>query len=160
MTTADGSAFLAIYTRVCKLWDRPVKEDVAVEFFDALKELPLAIVDEAGRAVCKTSRFFPKPVDWLDAAYKLDRPKPGFAKERWAVMASGERVATYVCLKCNDGGFRWECGCLFEDVDGKCQTHGTGSSASRMPVTQCECRSTNPEWLSRNRTKREFQEVR
>jgi hypothetical protein len=160
MTTSDGPAFEAIFTRVQKLYGKAKDGEMCRAYFDALKELPLTVVDAASHALIKTEKYFPRPVDWLDAAYLVDKPKQGFSKERWVHTASGERVATYVCLKCNDGGFRWECNCAFEDVDGTCATHKTGSSASRMPVTPCECRDTNPEWLMKNRTTHKFQEQR
>jgi hypothetical protein len=160
MTTTDIDAFTLIYKRVGNLFSRKFEPEQCAEYFKALLEIPLTVVDAAASEVCKSSRYWPKPVDWRDAAAKLDRPTPGFAKERWATTASGERVATYVCLKCCDTGWRPECGCEFEAVNGKCPTHGTGSSASRMPVQHCECRGTNPLWAEQHKTKHEFQEQR
>jgi hypothetical protein len=160
VTPADGLPFQAIFKRVGRLYNKPYDGEMNTAYFEALKELPLTVVDAASHALVKSSRYFPRPVDWLEAAYKIDTPKPGFAVNRWVTTAGGERTATYVCLKCNDGGFRWQCGCAFEDVDGKCAEHKTGSSASRMPVTPCECRDTNPEWLMKNRTTHKFQESR
>jgi hypothetical protein len=157
MTTDDGPAFFAIFERVQRIHGKPKDGAMALEYFEALKGLSLHIVDTAAKQVVKTSRFFPKPVDWLEAAYTLEKPKPGFAKERWATTASGETVPTFVCLKCNDTGWRLECGCEFESVYGKCDQHGTGSSASRMPVLPCHCRDTNPVWLEAHNTIRPFQ---
>jgi hypothetical protein len=142
------------------LFGKKPDAEMGNEYFDALKELPLVIVTDAVASLRKTSRFFPKPVDWLEAAYKLEPIKKGFAPERWVKTAEGDTVHTVICLKCNDTGWRWECGCEFESVYNKCATHGTGSSASTMPVTHCECRETNPEWLMKNRTTHKFQEQR
>jgi hypothetical protein len=160
MTTTDRDAFWAIFCRLSMLFGKKPDAEMADEYFQALIDLPLVLVTDATVSLKKSSRFWPKPVDWREACFKLEQPKPGFSKERWTVTAGGERVATYICLKCHDYGFRWECGCAFEDVDGRCATHGTGTSASRMPVTFCECRSTNPEFLAGHRTTRQFTEQR
>src|SRR5580765_1844532 len=111
MTSTDGESFEAIFSRVQKLYGKPKDGEMCLAYFDALKELPLTVVDAAAHALIKTQKYFPRPVDWLDAAYLVDKTKQGFARERWTHTASGERVATYVCLKCNDGGFRWQCNC-------------------------------------------------
>ena len=160
MTTADGPAFEAIFTRVQKLYGKPKDGEMCRAYFDALKELPLAVVDAAAHALIKTEKFWPKPVDWLDAAFKIDAPKAGFRPERWVHTADGHRVATVVCPECSDTGWRPECGCQFESVNGRCDQHGTGSSASRMPVVVCLCRDTNPEWKAAHRTTHHFQEQR
>lgn len=160
MTITDRDAFWAIFCRLSMLFGKKPDAEMCQEYFESLMDLPLVLVTDATTSLKKSSRFWPKPVDWREACYKLEPIKKGFAPERWVHTADGQRVATYVCLKCNDGGFRWECGCAFEDVDGKCSTHKTGSSASRMPVTPCECRDTNPEWLMKNRTTHKFQEQR
>ncbi len=160
MTPTDGPAFEAIFTRVQKLYGKAKDAEMALAYFSALVDLPLTVVDAAAHALIKTSRYFPRPVDWLEAAYQLEKPTPGFAKERWAKTASGETVPTFVCGRCQDGGWRWECGCLFEMVENKCPTHGTGSSVCRMPVRHCECRDTNPLWREKHQTIRAFQPQR
>jgi hypothetical protein len=160
MTTSDGPAFEAIFTRVQKLYGKPKDAEMALAYFQALVELPLTLVDSASLTLVKTNRFFPRPVDWLEAAYKLEPIKKGFAPERWVHTADGHRVATVICPKCSDSGWCPECGCALEDVAGKCKEHGTGSSASSMPVQPCHCRDTNPEFAMRHRTIRQFTEQR
>jgi hypothetical protein len=160
MTPADNVAFEVIFVRVQKLYGKPKDGEMCRAYFDALQELPIAVVDAAAHALIKTSKFWPKPVDWLDAAYLIDKPKAGFARERWAKTASGETVYTYICHHCADTGFRPECGCPFDSMYGKCDEHGTGSSASRMPMKPCACRETNPEFLQNHRTTHHFQEQR
>src|SRR5882724_4785762 len=118
MTTTDRVAFWGVYSRVCLLWDRPAKQEMATEYFEALKELPLTIVDEAARQVCKSSSYFPRPVHWLEAAYLLEKPKPGFAKERWVQTAEGHTVQTYICARCEDCGWRPQCGCNLDQMFG------------------------------------------
>jgi hypothetical protein len=160
MTHEDIVAFKPIFERVQKLYSKPKDAETCLAFFDALKELPLTVVESASYAVVKTSRYFPRPVDWLEAAYKLEPIKKGFAPERWVHTADGHRVATVICPKCSDSGWCPECGCALEDVAGRCKEHGTGSSASSMPVMPCMCRDTNPEFAMRHRTIRQFQEQR
>ena len=160
MTTTDRDAFWAIFCRLSMLFGKKPDAEMADEYFQALMDLPLVLVTDATVSLKKSSRFWPKPVDWREACYKLEPIKKGFAPERWVHTADGHRVATVICPKCNDGGWRPECGCPLEDVSGKCATHGTGSSASSMPVMRCECVETNPEYLMRNRTTRQFTEQR
>lgn len=160
MITTDRDAFWAIFSRLNMLYGKKPDADMGNEYFEALQELPMTLVQDAVASLRKTSRYFPRPVDWLEAAYKLEPIKKGFAPERWVHTADGHRVATVICLSCNDTGWAHECGCPFEDVSGKCEQHGTGSSASRMPVVACVCRDTNPEFAMRHRTIRQFQEQR
>jgi hypothetical protein len=160
VTTSDGLPFQAIFERVQRLYGKAKDGEMCLAYFDALKDLPLTVVDAAAHALVKSSRYFPRPVDWLEAAFKIDTPKPGFAINRWVTTAEGHTVRSFICLDCCDTGWRMECGCPFEAVNGKCDQHGTGSSASRMPVMACQCRDTNPEWLMKNRTTHKFQEQR
>ncbi len=160
MTTTDRDAFWAIFCRLSMLFGKKPDAEMCQEYFESLMDLPLVLVTDATVSLKKSSRFWPKPVDWREAAFKLEPIKKGFAPERWVHTADGHRVATVCCASCNDTGWANQCGCPFDSVDGKCPEHGTGTSASRMPVVPCLCRDTNPEWAMKNRTRRQFTEQR
>lgn len=152
MTAADRAAFSSIFARVCRTFNRPFSADVAADYFTALERVPLPELEAAADDLVRSSRFFPKPVDWLTAAQKARKPSH-FARFAPTVVTlpDGRAEITYHCLRCQDTGWRPDCGCEFGRLDyrHRCPAHPfeRNGCAYARPVLPCECRAHNPAWL-------------
>ena len=67
MTSNDRDAFWAIFCRLSMLFGKKPDAEMADEYFQALMDLPLVLVTDATVSLKKSSRFWPKPVDWREA---------------------------------------------------------------------------------------------
>ena len=76
MTPADAGPFAALLTELGEVYAEDVSPIRARLYFEALDAVALAQVRRACGRLVKTSRFFPRPADILEAVHALaERPR-------------------------------------------------------------------------------------
>lgn len=151
MTPADRAAFFDLFARVARRHGKKPDAELAADYFQALERVPLEELEAAADLLWKVSRYFPKPVDWLEAAQKVRKPSHFVRFAPPVLTLDGRAEVTYHCLRCQDTGWRPDCGCEIGRLDfrHRCPAHPfeRNGLAYARPVLPCECRGHNPAWL-------------
>lgn len=149
MTGADRSAFFELFSRVSRTFNRKPDAELCGDYFTALEAVPFDDVQAAADGLLKTSRYWPKPVDWLEAAQRARRGKSFSQFTAPVVVADGED-AIYHCHQCLDTGWRPGCGCELGrlDMSRRCPAHPFERHGTKYPepLKACACRATNTRW--------------
>lgn len=158
MTSVDRPAFLALWKRVCRTFNHKLDAEQFEDYFTALASVTLEDAESASDALCKSSRYWPKPVDWLEAAQRCRKSPRHFSTFAPPVVTpDGATETTFYCHICRDTGWRPGCGCEMGrlDLTRKCPAHPftRHGLAYPEPVKPCQCRNSNPSWLANHETK-------
>lgn len=166
MTHSDVLEFNALLRDVGQVHGKKT-EEMALAYFEALKDIPLDTLRLAKTHLVSHSRFWPKPVDWRAASQKVEARTPLQMPTRAIVtLPDGSTEETYHCARCEDTGWAPACGCYVgtQDMKGHCPTHGGFEKHGvtyRQPVLACVCRANNPNWHFHHQTRRvEAEKVR
>lgn len=141
MTSIDRPAFARLVSTLATVHNRKVDDATLLAYFEALEDIPLELIEAGAKELQKHSRHMPKPADFREAVQKVRRaaaPLPPVTDEH------GQPVLTFVCLRCEDTGWRPVCGCDTGrlDMSHRCPEHG-GEGKAPIRVRACECRPTN-----------------
>lgn len=159
MTETDRVAFDVAFRAVVRVhggrdWTEQAIVKLRSDYWDALEELPIALVQTASSELVRSATRWPKPVDWRHAAQRMTKvaalPAPAVA-----VLEDGTTEPTFVCMTCEDTGWRPECGCDVGRLTDafRCPRHSPTSEdrrTVRMRVKPCECRRSNPHWFAQH----------
>jgi hypothetical protein len=154
----DRPSFVDAFERVRRLhggrdWTREYIADLAGEYFDALADLPIDVVEGAAGRLVKLATRWPKPIDWRRASDEVRnehrptlRPAP----------VSDDGQVTYCCANCQDTGWRPACWCRLGELNAgwQCERHPrlVGDVEYRAAMVACACRDGNPAYQAgRNR---------
>ncbi len=101
-------------------------------FYDALKDLPIALIHESAKQLATQAnrRFFPTTAEWRGKALDIE------AELRRAALI-GERVWKTECDTCEDTGWEYF-SCPGDETCGRTKTH-----LPHNYVKPCLCRPTN-----------------
>jgi len=101
MTDRDKPAFAVALNRLCIALREKDPDAVQMRvYFEALQDLEIEFVSEAGRRLEKTSaKFFPKPAEWRLEAGKVERER---IEAQRAVL---RKLLTPLCAACEDTGW-------------------------------------------------------
>jgi hypothetical protein len=156
MTAADRSAFADVFARVARTFNRKLDASVASDYFTALEAVPFDEIEDAAATLVKSSRYFPKPVEWLEAAQRSRKPKRFEKFTPPVIAADGRTETTYHCHWCKDTGWRPGCGCELGRLDllWKCPAHPYQRHGITYPepMKPCACRHSNPTWQANHQT--------
>jgi hypothetical protein len=151
MTEPDWDHFAALFVSLCRAFNKPVTGETpkqARDYFDHLTDYPVSVVERAKAEIIRSSKFWPKVRDWRLAcdSVRASEPTPYVQLTREAEDGSIERL--YVCLRCQDNGWRPACGCAYGAMDyhGMCPIHPrveNGGMVYRQAMEPCECRESN-----------------
>ena len=112
--------------------------------------VPLDEIEAAATTLVKSSRYFPKPVDWLEAAQRERRTKRFEKFTPPVITPDGTTETTYYCYHCQDTGWRPGCGCDLGrlGLTKRCPAHPYERYGMPYPepLKACACRATNPAW--------------
>ena len=144
MTAGDRPAFVRLMTTLASIHNRKLEAPVLGAYFDALEDVPFALLEQAAVDVKKHARHMPKPVDFREAVQKLRRATPGPPP---VTDDQGAVVWTWACRRCEDTGWRPACGCELGQLDSahRCPVHG-GDGPDKTAGTRvraCDCRTRN-----------------
>lgn len=159
MTDTDRSAFGVVFGRVSRTFNRKLDAATCSDYFEALQAVPIEDIEAAAVTLVKSSRFFPKPVDWLEAAQRERRPsRNGFEKfTPPVVLPDGTTETSYHCHHCQDTGWRPGCGCDLGrlGITKRCPGHPYEFYGQPYPepLKACSCRPTNRAWLANHESK-------
>jgi hypothetical protein len=99
----ERSVFLTHWKRICRRFDRAFDKDTLTEtddYFDFLSaRMSTEEFDEAARAVWATSRFFPRPADFLSVQAGHEwrtilEMATAFDRDAWAQLSTAAKLAT------------------------------------------------------------------
>jgi hypothetical protein len=136
----DYGDFSASMHRLGRTFSKPVDAELIEDYFEDLKGYSLPIVEQALTHCRQTARFWPRPVQVLDAC--IER-----ARER-SVSSVPDGHAP--CRDCADSGFERgpEGRGLWCDGSGVCHLPGCGTpgadSEGHWFTRRCPCRTHNP----------------
>lgn len=159
MTNQDRPAFLTTFKRVARTFGRKIDDATCEDYFSALAAVPIDEIESAAESLVKSSRFFPKPVDWLEAAQRSrKRGGGGFQKFTPPILREdGTTETTYHCHHCQDTGWRPGCGCDLGrlTLTKRCPAHPYERYGMPYPepVKPCDCRGNNPAWQSNHESR-------
>lgn len=107
MTPNDKSRFLQAINRLAvALREKDLDLPQMQVYFEALADLPVELVTEAGRRLEQTAQWFPKPSEWREAVALLLRERLE-AQRDWL-----RKAPRPLCATCEDTG--WEALALVE----------------------------------------------
>ena len=158
MTTLDSDlikAFNAAYVRIANVFGSETKEEQMLEYFKALSDIPSDMFDAMATKLERTCEFFPKPVQWRQAADAVAEER----RQEALRFAEDESSETFACLVCLDSGFE-ELTCRPGALCKRC------ASSKMHPydhqyARKCSCRDSNPVWQERQaRRVKKFSEPR
>lgn len=150
MIPEDHDRFCAAYRQLAVSLSAkpPAHEAVQAAYYDACP-FPLAAVEDALEVLRKTSRFMPRPVQFIGACQDAARrhASNGGDVPPWV----NHDEARYFCTVCDDTGFERRLAC---DGSGVCRIGRCGKEldADKQPLPspahpftrRCSCRATNP----------------
>lgn len=87
MYRSDFAALRQLLERLAEVYGKALTDTLVASYWDALRDLPLAQVEELAKGHVKCGKFFPKPVD-LRPKYE----KPPLVRDDVAIR-EGEHVA-------------------------------------------------------------------
>jgi hypothetical protein len=144
MTSVDRPGFVRLLTTFASIHNRKLDEAVLTAYYEALEDVPFDVLEQAAIEVKKHARHMPKPADFREAVQKVRRATPVAPP---IVDEQGVPVLTFICLRCEDTGWRPACGCDTGrlDISHRCPEHGGEGHEGKAPirVRACECRPTN-----------------
>jgi len=160
MTPIDRSRFTQALRTVALVCNKVIKPDVIDAYFEALAAVPIEDIERAGRALARTTKFWPKPVEWLTEVQRTSVAPPVSLPPPVVLQEDGTQEVAFHCARCEDTGWRPDCGCVVGalDIKGHCPVHGgryvklhdTTYARARLA---CECRGTNPTWNANHQTR-------
>lgn len=126
-----------------RLGKKDVDTDAVTEAFEDLRSFEWQVVVDAIETLRKTSRFFPRPQQLIDACHEASR---AYHSKAFVPPADVDhRAGRYACNVCEDTGFERGLEC---DGSGACHIGACGKeggSNTPHPFTRrCGCRATNP----------------
>jgi hypothetical protein len=99
MTDHDRPAFVKMLQRLSLTFGRPIDDGTLMAFFEALKDLGAADLEEAARQHCRTGRRWPVPADLRDYVEVIEEKRA--KRERDALppvvyrgLSPGDKPAT------------------------------------------------------------------
>ena len=101
MTASDKPAFLGLMKRLAIAMHTPIDDFMVKVHYEALQDIPIAILTRAERKLEREADYFPKPVQWRRAADDVQRdlllalPDPSDGAD-----------GVEHCAECDDTGFR------------------------------------------------------
>lgn len=151
MTSVDRPAFFTTFRKVARTFNKKITDDVCTDYFDALEAVPIDEIEAAADTLVKTSRYWPKPVDWLEAAQRSQKHGREFTRfTPPVVMPDGTTETTFHCVQCRDTGWRPGCGCELGrlDLTKRCPEHpySRHDMPYPEPLKACACRDSNQVW--------------
>jgi hypothetical protein len=138
-----GNFAEALRTLARRLGRKDVDTETATEAFEDLRSFPWPVVTAALETLRKTSRFFPRPQQLIDACHDASREyhSKAFVKPDNVNHEAGQ----YACDVCQDTGFERGLEC---DGTGVCHVGHCGHEGHvNQPhafTRRCACRPTNP----------------
>lgn len=124
MTPSDAGMFATVLAELGEVYSEAVSPVRARLYFEALSDLTLDEVRAAAVRVVKTSRFFPKPAELLEA---IQGSESDHAEQAWAlVLRAMEQVGPYQSVDFDDEAIHecvrrifggWPDACLMELSD-------------------------------------------
>lgn len=135
-TRPTDAEFLSIFNRLCVAL-REQQDDSGVTqgiYFDALKDLPIAALDEGAAALAKQGgrRFFPTTAEWREAAEVAH-----VQQLKAAVQPARDEPWHLECEHCEDTGWeRFEC-------TGDLTCGRRNKHFAHVYARACTCRPTN-----------------
>lgn len=79
-THEDLKKFREMISVLAELHQREISATLLEAYYEALKEYPIKAIETAGKALLKSSRFFPKPADFID---EIDGTDDEQAEDTW-----------------------------------------------------------------------------
>jgi hypothetical protein len=153
MTPADSDRFADVFAALCRAFAKPVNDETALlgrEYFEALADYPIALVERAKLALVRSCKYFPRVRDWREAC---DESRSSALPSAPALIVhdDGDIEPVFSCLKCQDTGWRPACGCRLGEMNwrGECPQHertANGERVYRQAMMTCACRDANPEY--------------
>lgn len=148
MIETDRQLFFELFSAMCRAFDRKIDQQVCAEYFDGLKDYPVAVVERAKANLRDSAKFWPKVRDWRQACDSVRAAgRTPFIATQTAQDESGETVAVYHCRHCQDGGWRPACGCSMHELNwrGECESHPRrfDERQYRQAMMACLCRESN-----------------
>ena len=137
MTAADWDHFVDLFESLARAFNKPVTAETpkqARDYFEHLSDYPLPLIEQAKADLIRSSKFWPKVVDWrraCDSARSAQRT-PAFAMSQQ--LEDGTIEPVYCCATCHDSGWRPACGCRFSEMDwgGRCIRHPRSANGGRL----------------------------
>jgi len=146
MTPTDRQDFAALCKRLAFTFNKTLKLEVIESYYLALEQVPLSELDAAAATLMRGHKFFPKPVEWLEA---VQRNRPAvFPEAREVLHADGTIETVHNCPHCEDTGWLPDCGCDLAvlTMTHECPLHPYVKNELEYPrpLMRCPCRATNP----------------
>jgi len=165
VTDTDRQRFVPLFQTLARTFNRKSDPAQCNAYFDALVHVPFAELEHAVGHLQRTARFFPKPVEWLDAVQRTRQPVAH--PQPRVVTEAGVTEAAFFCARCEDTGWCPDCGCHVDHLDAgrKCLLHGgrvlPGYDDPRpRSFGPCPCRETNPTWAANHQPRYTEERVR
>lgn len=100
MTDADKPAFAQAITLLAVTLKEPELDAMRIrQYFTALSDRPIEFVTEAVEQILRSSSWFPKPAEWLEATFTLEKQR------RDTMRAHLRKLPAPLCVACNDTGW-------------------------------------------------------
>lgn len=144
MTEDDSPAFLACYKRLhLALTSAKIDEARIAVYFEALEDLPLALVERAAEFFSKSGSKFP-PAPWWRAQAKKEAGRTPLPAHNRGPLDPPH------CSSCDDTGWRLDLHC--DGINALCGKRT--EHAEHRYTTACDCRRRNPVYQQRLRDDR------
>lgn len=166
MTEVDRIPFDVAFRAVARVhggrdWSDQAVQKLRSDYWDALGELPIGIVQDVSAHLVKHATRWPKPADWLREADRIRNRGLVPVTSQVAptvILEDGTTEISFHCLRCEDTGFLPDCGCDFGRLDPsfRCPRHSPTDDERktvRMRVRACDCRQHNPTWQAHHPVK-------
>jgi hypothetical protein len=135
MTDSDYPAFLALAERLAQTLQATVGADTYEDLFASLKPFRLEAVQDAAETLRDTARYFPRPVEWREAA---ETSELTFIKR--AIQPARREPWHCDCTACDDTGWQ-TLSCTGDDE--RCPCRKDRPQDPHTFARMCECRERN-----------------
>jgi hypothetical protein len=156
MTPTDREALGHLLLRTASLFNRKLDALTLNAYLDALQDIPLAALETAAVTLQRTQKFWPKPVEWREAAQKT-RPMVRRPMPEPVLLSDGSVEPVLFCPRCEDSGWVPDCGCALDALAANhcCALHPFMRHGLRYPnpLQPCDCRDHNPAWQANHQTR-------
>ncbi len=138
----SDAEFLAVFNRLCVALREP-QDDTGITqgvYFDALKDLPLDVLDAGAQALSRETgrRFFPTTAEWRTAAQRVEQER----ERRRIEPTSGQtNVWRHECHSCEDTGWVMDLTC--SGIEGSSACGRKRKHHAHSYAVSCGCRATN-----------------
>jgi hypothetical protein len=154
MTDQDEPRFAELFESLCRAFGKPINAQMVTlgrEYFEAMADYPLAIVERAKLTIVQGSKFFPRVRDWRQACDTARASAPISHAPLSRTLEDGTIERVFCCIRCEDSGWAPACGCDTNALNwrGECDRHprtANGGLVYRQAMTACGCRDGNPVW--------------